>query len=198
MLQHVHPDPHTPARTVLLGARGFVAGAIGAQLARAGAPLLALGAKELDLLAPDAGTALASELRAGDALVVVSALAPCKDADALVKNLEMVRAVCVALERSDVAHVVYVSSDAVYGDCAAPLVESSCADAPSLHGAMHRARELMLVEDSEAHAAILPPAGRLRRIDAPARMPAHASKRRVDTLVGVQCLKSNGRDPFQL
>jgi nucleoside-diphosphate-sugar epimerase len=43
-----------------------------------------------------------------------------------------------------VAHVLYVSSDAVYKDSAEPLSEASCAEPGSLHGVMHLAREVML------------------------------------------------------
>ena len=43
------------------------------------------------------------------------------------------------------AHLVYVSSDAVYADGPLPLTEASPAAPTSLHGAMHLAREQMLL-----------------------------------------------------
>jgi nucleoside-diphosphate-sugar epimerase len=43
-----------------------------------------------------------------------------------------------------VAHLVYISSDAVYADGPLPLSEISAAAPTSLHGAMHLAREQML------------------------------------------------------
>jgi UDP-glucose 4-epimerase len=48
------------------------------------------------------------------------------------------------LQAQPVAHVVYVSSDAVYQDSTAPLTETSCAEPGSPHGAMHLAREVVL------------------------------------------------------
>jgi UDP-glucose 4-epimerase len=53
-------------------------------------------------------------------------------------------AVCAALKDRPVAHVIYISSDAVYKDSAEPISESSCAEPGSLHGVMHLVREVML------------------------------------------------------
>jgi nucleoside-diphosphate-sugar epimerase len=96
------------------------------------------------LLAPDAATRLAAQLQPDDVLVFVSARAPVKNIAMLVENIRMGEAVCAALAARPVAHVVYVSSDAVYKDSTEPLSESSCAEPGSLHGVMHLARELML------------------------------------------------------
>jgi nucleoside-diphosphate-sugar epimerase len=76
--------------------------------------------------------------------VFASAKAPCKDLGMLRENLAMAEAVCAALRERPVAHLVYLSSDAVYKDSAAPLTESSCAEPASLHGVMHLAREVAL------------------------------------------------------
>jgi nucleoside-diphosphate-sugar epimerase len=96
------------------------------------------------LLAPDAATRLTAELRPNDTIVFVSARAPVKNVAMLVENIRMGEAVCAALKDRPVAHVVYVSSDAVYKDSAEPLSESSCAEPGSLHGVMHLTREVML------------------------------------------------------
>jgi nucleoside-diphosphate-sugar epimerase len=62
----------------------------------------------------------------------------------LMENIRMGEAVCAALKDRPVAHVIYVSSDAVYKDSAEPISESSCAEPGSLHGVMHLDREVML------------------------------------------------------
>ena len=41
----------------------------------------------------------------------------------MVDNIRIMHAVCAALERSSVDHVVYFSSDAVYSDAPVPLTE---------------------------------------------------------------------------
>jgi nucleoside-diphosphate-sugar epimerase len=143
MLSHHNTTPSSPARTVVLGAGGFIGGAIVRKLS--GANVLGVGRKELDLLDAQAGDKLAGMLRGGDALVVVSAKAPCKTPVMLLENIQMIAAVCDALAKRPVAHLVYISSDAVYADGPLPLNETSPAAPASLHGAMHLAREQMLL-----------------------------------------------------
>lgn len=141
----------------MLGAQGFVGKATSDALAARGVPLLRLGRAELDLLAADATASLRGLLRPDDALLVVSAKAPCKDAAMLLDNIRMMQAICAALEAAPVSHVVYVSSDAVYKDSPEPLREQSCAEPGSLHGVMHLARELMLKAVTKAPLAVLRP-----------------------------------------
>ena len=157
MLVHRHDKPTPPLRVVVMGAGGFVGGALLARLARDGVPLLALGRSDIDLLASDAAGRLAALLRPGDAFVAVSARAPCKNADMLVENMAMARTMVAALARVPVAHVVNVSSDAVYADGPLPLSETSCASPGSLHGAMHLAREIMFACEQPAPLAVLRP-----------------------------------------
>jgi UDP-glucose 4-epimerase len=80
-----------------------------------------------------------------------------KNADMLVENMVMARAMVRALSSISVSHVINISSDAVYADSAAPLTESSCASPGSLHGAMHLAREVMFQSEIKAPLAILRP-----------------------------------------
>jgi UDP-glucose 4-epimerase len=145
MLHHHNATSHLPRRTLILGAGGFIGGAITRKLGGSGAAALGFGRKELDLLDGSATEKLASLLRSDDALVVVSARAPCKTPAMMLENIAMVAPICEALTKQPVAHVVYVSSDAVYADGPLPLNEASPAAPTSLHGAMHLAREQMLL-----------------------------------------------------
>jgi nucleoside-diphosphate-sugar epimerase len=144
MIAHLHDSPRKPSRAVVLGAGGFIGGAVARRLRSEGIEVAALGRSSCDLLAPAAATRLAAELRPNDTLVFVSARAPVKNVALLMENIRMGEAVCAALKEQPVAHVVYVSSDAVYKDSADSLSESSCAEPGSLHGMMHLTREVML------------------------------------------------------
>ena len=144
MITNLHDSPRKPARTVVLGAGGFIGGASARRLRSEGIEVVALGRESCDLLATDAATRVKEELRPDDTLVFVSAHAPVKNVAMLMENIRMGEAVCAALKDRPVAHVIYVSSDAVYKDSAEPLSESSCAEPGSLHGIMHLAREVML------------------------------------------------------
>ena len=148
MLQHHNATPATPARTIVLGSGGFIGGAILAKLRTEGVAVVGFGRKELDLLADGAAERLAALLQADDTLVIVSARAPCKTPAMMLENIRMMASVCDALVKRPVAHLVYVSSDAVYADGPLPLTETSPAAPTSLHGAMHLAREQMLLSVS--------------------------------------------------
>ena len=157
MLEHLSSDPALPARTVVLGAGGFVGCAICARLRAAGASVAELGSKQLDLCSPGAAEQLAAQLEPQDSLVFVSARAPARDAALLVRNVAMAQSVCDALSKVALQHLVYISSDAVYGDDIHPLTERAPAAPTTLHGAMHLARELMLRSAARTPLAILRP-----------------------------------------
>ena len=154
MMEHFQAA-HAPERVVILGAKGFVAAAAAARLARADVPVLALGQAELDLSAPGADARLAQRLRPMDALLFVAAKAPCKTPDRFVENIAMARNVTAALAECPVAHLVYISSDAVYGDGETLVREASPTLPTSLHGLMHVAREGLLRFAAKVPLAIL-------------------------------------------
>ncbi len=144
MLKHLFEKSTPPIRVVILGSAGFVGSACYQQLDTIGIPILSLPRTELDLTDPEAGELLAGILQPHDSLLFVSANAPVKNDSMLIDNLKMASAVCHAVSKSPVQHLVYISSDAVYADSDGLLNENSCAQPDSLHGVMHLAREVML------------------------------------------------------
>lgn len=157
MLDHQTNVPQQPARAVIVGAGGFVGGAIAQQLRNDNVPLLGITRKDVDLLQDGAAKKLAGLLRADDAVVFVSAIAPARNSAALMQNLVMAEQLIVALAAQPFAHLVYISSDAVYADDANPVTERSCRQPSSMHGMMHAARELMLKAEAKVPLAILRP-----------------------------------------
>ena len=154
MLEHRNAAPQAPSRVVIIGAKGFVGSALVTRLTRERIPTLALSRGEIDLLQPGAAEKLAGLLKATDSVVAVSALAPVKNTRMISDNLRMVLAIVEALAKVSVAHVVNISSDAIYADGPLPLTEGSPAAPTSLHGAMHLARELAFraeVKTPQAH-----------------------------------------------
>lgn len=143
-MEFTHATETPPRRIAVIGAGGFIGGAIARAAERRGLPLLRLGRPDLDLLQPGAEDRLAAMLQPDDAVVMVSAQAPCKDAEMLQANIRMAAQAAAALRRAKPDHLLYISSDAVYADSPDPLTEFSCAAPASLHGVMHLAREIML------------------------------------------------------
>jgi nucleoside-diphosphate-sugar epimerase len=157
MLQHQYLGPKRPPRVVVVGAAGFVGAALVHKLASRDISVLALGRRDIDLLTSDAGARLATRLRPDDVLVAAAARAPCKNIQMFVENMKIVVALVEALVRSPVAHVVNISSDAVYADSADPLTEESILAPDTLHGAMHLARELALRQEVRTPLTMLRP-----------------------------------------
>jgi nucleoside-diphosphate-sugar epimerase len=157
MITNLYESARKPARAVVLGAGGFIGGATARRLRSDGIEVVALGREFCDLLAVDAAARLAEEFRPDDTLVFVSAHAPVKNVAMLIENIRMGETVCAALKDRPVAHVIYVSSDAVYKDSAEPISESSCAEPGSLHGVMHLTREVMLRSEFSGPLAFVRP-----------------------------------------
>lgn len=143
-LAHLHAAPRRPERVVVVGANGFVGGAIRDRVARESVDVLALARAQIDLLDADAGARLADMLRPGDAVVAVAAVAPVKNAEMFEANARIVRNLAEALTRRPVAHLLNIGSDALYADSDAPLTEASIMAPDNLHGIMHLYRDVAL------------------------------------------------------
>ena len=88
---------------------------------------------------------LAKRLDPNDTLIIAAAKLPCRDSDAMIHNMWMTTTICEALARKPVAHVVNISSDAVYGPIEGAITERSPTWPESLLGAMHLSREAALL-----------------------------------------------------
>lgn len=157
MLHHLYTELIKPKRVVILGGNGFIGGAISHRLAVEGIPVLGLGSRELNLMSSGAGQKLAKLLNHEDILIFVSAKAPCKDLAMLLENTQIAKSVCEALKISSVAQVIYISSDAVYGDSNRPITEDSAVCPSSIHGIMHLTREIALSQAYAGPLAIVRP-----------------------------------------
>ncbi len=159
MLTHQNAEPKAPSRVVVLGPNGFIGRRLVAHFQGQGIPVASMGRDKVDLAAEDAAERLAAELQADDTIVFLSALTPDKGRGIppFLANLRMAAAVCAAIERQPVGHVVYISSDAVYPFRSGLVNEESCAEPTDLYAAMHIARELMVKQAVKAPVAILRP-----------------------------------------
>jgi UDP-glucose 4-epimerase len=157
MLNHLNAAPQAPRRAVVIGAGGFVGGAVADMLERQKVNVRRVTRQDVDLLAPDAAAKLADLLEPGDSLVAASALAPCKNAQMLKDNVTVALAIVTAVKNADLAHILNIGSDAIYADSVTPLTEASVTAPDSLHGVMHLARETMFRAEVSAPTAFLRP-----------------------------------------
>ncbi len=141
-----HTSHGRPKRVVILGATGFVARDLIRHLTKGGIETVAVGSAQVNLLEPESAAKLKDLVRPEDSLVIPSALTPekGKDVRTFMKNLAMIQHVCALFEHNGCAHVVYISSDAVYDDATALVRETTPRAGLGLYGLMHVAREEML------------------------------------------------------
>lgn len=144
MLNHFNQELIKPKRVVIIGAKGFVGSAITKKLLAEKVTCIGITRDDIELTHTEAAQQLAAQLQPEDAVVVISAKAPCKTYGMLLENIQMMKQICDALVMQPVQQVIYISSDAVYADSMDKLHENSPAAPTSLHGAMHLAREQML------------------------------------------------------
>ena len=157
MLEHCFAETQTPERVVVIGAAGFVGQNIEKVVRSEGIETLPLGRREIDLLASDADRKLRGILKSTDSVVFISAKAPARNVPMLMENLRMAEQVCTVLAEQPIAHLLYISSDAIYSDDANPVTESSYVAPSTIHGMMHAAREMMLRNSTKAPVAMLRP-----------------------------------------
>lgn len=111
-------------------------------------PVMGVRSSEINLIEENSVEKLAGLLQKDDAVVFASALTPDKGKDAatMMKNLRMAMHVAAAIEKAPCAHLIYISSDAMFAEDTPPITESMPAGAGNLYGWMHVGRELIMDE----------------------------------------------------
>lgn len=145
-------------RVVVLGASGFVGSRVCALAGTQGLDVVGLSSKDVNLMSSGAASILASLLRDGDTIVHSAAIAPARNAGEVAANLLMTQCLVDATKALDVAQLVVISSDAVYGSASGVVTEQSACTPDSLHGAMSLAREIASAEVPARTLTIVRPA----------------------------------------
>jgi UDP-glucose 4-epimerase len=152
MLTHQFAVAQKPARAVILGARGFISVALAQALEKGQIACRPVGSHEANLLDSSAVEKLGVILKPDDVMIVTAALTPDKgrDVTTLMKNLRMAEQLCAVLAHFSCAHVIYISSDAVYDARSSLIDEQSSCEPFDLYALMHIARERMLAHACQA------------------------------------------------
>jgi nucleoside-diphosphate-sugar epimerase len=159
MLVHLNGNPQTPERVVVVGSRGFIGAALVSRLRKDGVPVLPVSSAEIDLTQNGSDEALAARLRPTDAAVMLSCRTPDKGRDlgTTMQNLAMGYHFAAAAAKAACRHVVYFSSDAVYGDDTQWVTDDTKAEPNSPYGAMHLTREVLLRSTMAGVLAVIRP-----------------------------------------
>jgi UDP-glucose 4-epimerase len=133
-------------RLVVLGATGFVGGHVADQARELGWEVLGLSSKDLDLTSPSGAETLSEMLHDRDTVVHGAAVVPTRNSVEVTQNLVITQAVVDAIAGHEIAQLVIVSSDAVYGSESGVVTELSACSPDSMHGVMSLAREMVCSE----------------------------------------------------
>jgi nucleoside-diphosphate-sugar epimerase len=150
--------PEFHGRLVVLGATGFVGSHVVERARAVDWEVVALSSHDVDLADPTGSLALTRLLKDGDTVVHAAAVVPTKSAADVSRNLLMTQALVDALSGIEVAQLVVVSSDAVYGGESGVVDEGSACTPDSLHGVMSLAREMVCAEVSTPALTLVRPA----------------------------------------
>ena len=135
--------PSPTARLVLLGRSGFLGKAIQEAAKARGLDVAALGRPEVDLTCEDSVKKIASQLSGNDCVLMLSALTPEHGPveDLYLRNMKMMKHAADALDRCGFAHLVYLSSDAVYPWITEAVTEETPIAPADAYARMHAERE---------------------------------------------------------
>ncbi len=86
---------------------------------------------------------LKKKIKDNDIIIFVSAKAPAKNYEDFYYNIDMVNNFILAIKKKKINYLIYISSDAVYGDYKI-IDEKTDTDCGSIHGKMHLTREQIL------------------------------------------------------
>lgn len=152
MLSHQFTVPQQPTRVVLLGAKGFLSVALAEALREEAIVCRLVGSQEVDLIDSSAVEKLVGIVQPDDVVIITAALTPDKgrDVTTLMKNLRMAEHLCTFLAHARCAHMLYLSSDAVYDSRASLINEQSSCEPFDLYSLMHIAREKILAHACQA------------------------------------------------
>ena len=144
-------------RIVILGSNGVIGKDLVNYLSSCGKSFFELDRSKIDLLLSTSPNKIRSCLRPGDSIVVLAGITPSREKGyrALANNIKMMENVCLAINNSDISHVVYASSDAVYKTQTPKITEHSETHCSSDYSTMHLVREKMLMNTVSCSLSVL-------------------------------------------
>lgn len=148
MLTHSFKTPTRPSRAIIFGKNGFISPYLQKELEKEKIDYVALGSSDIDLTNLSSSTKLKSQIRPGDVLIVNAARIPedGNDYRTFCANLRMAETICDSIAATSPSHVIYISSDSVYGEWNVTIDEKSICNPQELYALMHLSREKMLEE----------------------------------------------------
>ena len=144
---------------LIFGEKGFIASNLIRNLKKNKIKYKSFSKKKLNLLSKidNDTTRKFNRIKKVNSIIIISAIAPAKDLEMLVKNIIIIKNIIVLIRKLRFKQIIYISSDAVYSDSHFSLKETSKRFPKNFHGQMHNAREEILKIFFEDKLCILRP-----------------------------------------
>ena len=144
---------------LIFGEKGFIASNLIRNLKKNKIKYKSFSKKKLNLLSKidNDNTRKFNRIKKVNSIIIISAIAPAKDLEMLVKNIIIIKNIIVLIRKLRFKQIIYISSDAVYSDSHFSLKETSKRFPKNFHGQMHNAREEILKIFFEDKLCILRP-----------------------------------------
>ena len=144
-------------KIIILGKHGFIAKRLCKELKKNKINFISFSKEKLNLEKKKSIKVLNKIVSAEDKIVFISAIAPVKNTDMLLRNIKILNNVSEALKGKLFNQLIYISSDAVFKDDA-KIINAKTEKIPSsLHGNMHLLRENVLQNYFGSRLCILRP-----------------------------------------
>ncbi len=144
MFKFEFSDKQKVKRVIVLGSDGFVGKELCSNLKKNKINFIPVNRKKIDLKNKKSINKLINVLNVDDIVIFIAGVVPVKDINMFQENIEICFNITNALLKKDIAHLVYISSDAVYKDSKKLISEKSKTGPDNLHGLMHLFRENIL------------------------------------------------------
>ncbi len=132
-------------RIIILGKNGFIAKCLCNKLKKNKFNFISFSKEKLNLEKKTSIKILRNIVRPNDKIVFISAIAPVKNTQMLLRNIKILYNVTESLKGKLFNQLIYISSDAVFKDDAKIINENTEKNPMSLHGNMHLVRENVLL-----------------------------------------------------
>ncbi len=133
------------SKIIILGKNGFIAKNLCNKLKKHKINFVSFSKEKLNLEKKTSVKFLKKIVKPGDKIVFISAIAPVKNMEMLLRNIKILDNVTEALNEKLFNQLIYISSDAVFKDDAKVINENTEKTPKSLHGNMHLIRENVLI-----------------------------------------------------
>ena len=145
------------SKLIIFGSKSFVSKKIIQKLKINNINLYEIHREIADLLNIEDCEKILNEINDGDSILFVAGRVPVKNLEMFIQNIQICKNICYILEKKQINHITYLSSDAVYKDSNTKIDENSVCEPDSLHGLMHLSREKYLESQFNDRICIIRP-----------------------------------------